>query len=216
MLTWEKGHDTGNRLNVWWRVLENPPFRRDRAWHWHSHLASPTQQRLAETIGTPRGNVSHHLGEHRELTPVSNHKTKWTCSAWGACPWAKRLRAHLVERVDPDYPGIGWPYPSQSIGWSGSVMWSYSIGFPGVTTKLFLFFWLLPTVTQQEKSHAFMPISGPKVSNIRDIYEKFPWRGAFLATDDGIYNLINKIRNVHCRVSIKTGLVVWPYPNICP
>ena len=49
-----------------------------------------------------------------------------------------------------------------------------------------------------------------------DIYEKFPWRGAFLATEDGIYNLINKIRNVNCRVSIKTGLVVWPYPSICP
>ena len=161
---------TQNRLSVWYLVLKNPPSLTDRTWQWQSHLAPPTPQRLAETTEALRGNISHNLGEqHRKLMPVSSHKAKWTLGAWGACSRSRHLGTCPVERANPDYLGVALTlsFPLNSIIWL--CLSSYTIGFSGVMTKLFLFFLPLLTVTQQEKSHAFITISGPKVSNIRDI-----------------------------------------------
>lgn len=85
------------------------------------------------------------------------------------------------------------PCPSSPVGWSGSVMWSYTIGFPRAMTKSFLFFWLLPTMTIQEKSHTFIP-------NMRDVYEKsFRW-SPFSTLRKMI--IIYQIRKVNHRVLI--------------
>lgn len=105
---------------MWWLFIQHPPSQRDRAWH--SHLASPTEQRLAEATETPRGNASCYLGEqHRKLRQVFKHWTQWTLMQVprGACPWTRPLgdttNRHRL------------PCPPLSVGWSGSGRWSYTI-----------------------------------------------------------------------------------------
>lgn len=146
---------TQNRLSVWYLVLKNPPSLTDRTWQWQSHLAPPTPQRLAETTEALRGHISHNLGEqHRKLTPVSSHRAKWTLGAWYL--FQIQTLGNMSSRTCKSWlpwSSLTLSFPLNSIIWL--CLSSYTIGFSGVMTKLFLFFLPLPTVTQQEKKPRF-------------------------------------------------------------